>query len=89
MRAQHPEAHCKACAEACRRCAASPEMTGMPRLDRRQAHMNKPGSLLDELRTQYESARESTQEHADVEGFQAIDARLRKAFRWLEKAVTA
>jgi hypothetical protein len=50
--------------------------------------MNKPGSLLDELRTQYESARESTQEHADVEGFQAIDARLRKAFRWLEKAVT-
>ena len=50
--------------------------------------MNKPGSLLDELRTQYESARESTQEHADVEGFQAIDTRLRKAFRWLEKAVT-
>jgi hypothetical protein len=50
--------------------------------------MNKPGSLLDELRTQYESARESTQAHADVEGFQAIDARLRKAFRWLEKAVT-
>ena len=50
--------------------------------------MNKPGSLLDELRTQYESARESTQEHANVESFQAIDARLRKAFRWLEKAVT-
>lgn len=50
--------------------------------------MNKPGSLLDELRTQYESARESTQSNADVEGFQAIDARLRKAFRWLEKAVT-
>src|SRR5438128_8756232 len=50
--------------------------------------MNKAGSLLDELRTQYESARESTQEHADVESFQAIDARLRKAFRWLEKAVT-
>lgn len=50
--------------------------------------MNKPASLLDELRTQYESARETTQAHADVEGFQAIDARLRKAFRWLEKAVT-
>jgi hypothetical protein len=50
--------------------------------------MNKPASLLDELRTQYEAARQSTQEHADVEGFQAIDARLRKAFRWLEKAVT-
>jgi hypothetical protein len=45
-------------------------------------------SLLDELRTQYEAARQSTQEHADVESFQAIDARLRKAFRWLEKAIT-
>ena len=45
-------------------------------------------SLLDELRTQYEEARESTHEHADVEGFQELDARLRKAFRWLEKAVT-
>ncbi len=50
--------------------------------------MDKPGSLLDELRTQYEAGRESTDEHADVESFQAIDARLRKAFRWLEKAVT-
>jgi hypothetical protein len=48
---------------------------------------NQP-SLLDELRTQYEAARQSTQEHADVESFQAIDARLRKAFRWLEKAIT-
>src|SRR5216110_1763450 len=50
--------------------------------------MNKPGSLLDELRTQYEAARESADEHADVESFQAIDARMRKGFRWLEKAVT-
>jgi len=49
--------------------------------------MNKP-TLLDDLRTQYEAARQSTQEHADVESFQAIDARLRKAFRWLEKAIT-
>ena len=48
---------------------------------------NQP-SLLDELRTQYEAARQSTHEHADVETFQAIDARLRKAFRWLEKAIT-
>lgn len=48
---------------------------------------NQP-SLLDELRTQYEAARQSTHEHADVESFQAIDARLRKAFRWLEKAIT-
>jgi hypothetical protein len=45
-------------------------------------------SLLDELRTQYETARQSTHERADVETFQAIDARLRKAFRWLEKAIT-
>jgi hypothetical protein len=50
--------------------------------------MEKPGSLLDELRTQYEAARDSSASHADVEGFQAIDARMRKAFRWLEKAVT-
>ena len=50
--------------------------------------MNKPVSLLDELRTQYETARASTHDHADVEGYQAIDARLRKAFRWLEKAIT-
>ncbi len=50
--------------------------------------MNKPGALLDELRAQYEAARESADMHADVESFQAIDARLRKAFRWLEKAVT-
>jgi len=50
--------------------------------------MNKPGSLLDELRTQYEAARESADEHGDVESFQAIDARMRKGFRWLEKAVT-
>ena len=48
---------------------------------------NQP-SLLDELRTQYEAARQSTHEHADVEGFQAINARLRKAFRWLDKAIT-
>jgi hypothetical protein len=50
--------------------------------------MNKPTSLLDELRTQYEAARESTHENTNVESFHAIDARLRKVFRWLEKAVT-
>jgi len=50
--------------------------------------MDKPRSLLDQLRVQYEAAHESTDEHTDVESFQAIDARLRKAFRWLEKAVT-
>ena len=50
--------------------------------------MPQQASLLDELRTQYETARQSTHEHADVEGFQEIDARLRKAFRWLEKAIS-
>ncbi len=50
--------------------------------------MNKPGSLLDELRVRYEALPESTDDHGDVESFQAIDARLREAFRWLEKAIT-
>src|SRR3981081_3911532 len=44
-------------------------------------------SLLDELRTQYETARQSVPDHGEVEGFQELDARMRKAFRWLEKAV--
>jgi hypothetical protein len=50
--------------------------------------MNKSASLLDELRAQYEAARPSTPEPTNVETFEAINARLRKAFRWLEKAVT-
>jgi hypothetical protein len=45
-------------------------------------------SLLEELRHQYETARKSVVEHSDVEGFREIDVRMRKAFRWLEKAVT-
>ena len=49
--------------------------------------MHKPGSLLDELRVRYEALPESIDDHGDVEAFQAIDARLRKAFRWLEKAI--
>ena len=44
-------------------------------------------SLLDELRTQYEAARRSQHQESDVPEFQAIDAQLRKAFRWLEKAI--
>ena len=50
--------------------------------------MNRPASLLDDLRVQYEAASPSVTEQADVETFEAIDARLRKAFRWLEKAIT-
>lgn len=46
------------------------------------------GSLLAELRAQYEAAHESADDHGDVEGYEAIDKRLRKAFRWLEQAVT-
>ena len=50
--------------------------------------MNTRVSLLDELRTQYEAVHEPADDRGDVETFQAIDARLRKAFRWLEKAIT-
>src|SRR5439155_11758721 len=49
--------------------------------------MSDRPSLLDELRAQYEAARQSPHEHADVPGFQEIDAQLRKSFRWLEKAI--
>jgi len=45
-------------------------------------------SLLEKLRTAYETARQETGQRANIEGFQAIDARLRKAFRWLEKAIS-
>ena len=44
-------------------------------------------SFLEELRAQYEAARKSPHEHADVPGFQEIDAQMRKSFRWLEKAI--
>ena len=48
----------------------------------------KRGLLLDELRVRYEAVQEPPDDRADVESFQAIDARLREAFRWLEKAIT-
>ena len=44
-------------------------------------------SLLDELRIQYEAAHEPADDADDVESFEAIDVRMRKAFRWLEKAI--
>jgi len=50
--------------------------------------MNHAASLLDELRLGYEAIQASSDDHANVESFQAIDARLREAFRWLEKAIT-
>src|SRR5215831_16525159 len=49
--------------------------------------MPEPVSLMEELRAQYEAARVSPHEHADVPGFQEIDAQLRKAYRWLEKVI--
>ena len=35
--------------------------------------MNKRGSLLDELRVRYEEVQEPTDDHGDVESFEAID----------------
>jgi hypothetical protein len=49
--------------------------------------INQRGSLLDELRIQYEAVHEPADDRGDVESFQAIDARLRQMFRWLEKAI--
>jgi len=54
----------------------------------REGEMNRHDSLLDELRVRYEALPESTDDPCDVESFQAIDARLRDAFRWLEKAIS-
>jgi len=54
----------------------------------RGSTMNRRGSLLDELRSQYEAVHEPADDRGDVESFQAIDVRLRKAFRWLEQAIT-
>ena len=52
------------------------------------AATNDRGALLNKLRAQYEAVHESPDDHGDVEGFEAIDKRLRKAFRWLEQAIT-
>ncbi|HEY2815669.1 MAG TPA: hypothetical protein VGK44_00905 [Casimicrobiaceae bacterium] len=43
--------------------------------------MSDAPSLLDELRVQYEAARQSQHGHADVPGFEEINGQLRKAFR--------
>ena len=45
-------------------------------------------SLLGELRARYEAANQAADEKGDVERFEAIDKRMRKAFRWLEQALT-
>ena len=43
-------------------------------------------SILDELRTQYEASRSHPAAAADVEGFEALNTRMRNAYAWLEKA---
>jgi hypothetical protein len=48
--------------------------------------MSTSPSILDELRSQYEAARTSEHTHSDVEGFEQINARLRRAYAWLDKA---
>ena len=50
--------------------------------------MSTSPSILDELRTQYEAARTSQHPHSDVEGYEQINARMRKAYAWLDKAVS-
>lgn len=45
-------------------------------------------SLLAELREQYEAAHSLPEHDGYVEGYEAIDKRLRTAFHWLEQAVT-
>jgi hypothetical protein len=48
--------------------------------------MSPSPSILDELRTQYEAVRVSHHDHSEVEGYEQINARLRKAYAWLDKA---
>ena len=48
--------------------------------------MSTSPSILDELRSQYESARTSTHTHRDVEGYEKINERMHKAYTWLDKA---
>jgi hypothetical protein len=45
-------------------------------------------SFLDQLRNEYETVQRSRHDEVDVEGFDVIDARMSKSFRWLEKAVS-
>lgn len=49
--------------------------------------MSERGSLLDELRREYEVARVATN-GSMVADFESIDKRMRAAFRWLEQAIT-
>jgi hypothetical protein len=46
------------------------------------------GSLLEELRLQYEAVHDDPVDRRAAESLEAIDVRMRRAFRWLERAVT-
>ena len=48
--------------------------------------MSTPVSMFDELRSQYETARTAAKPRDDVEGFEAINKRMRHAYAWLDKA---
>jgi hypothetical protein len=50
--------------------------------------MAEKTSFLDALRNEYETVQHSPNAHGAVEECNVIDARMRKCFRWLEKAVT-
>jgi hypothetical protein len=50
--------------------------------------MTKRRSLLDELHVPYEAVHESADDRGDAESFEAMDARMRTAFRGLEQAIT-
>ncbi len=48
--------------------------------------MSTSPSILEELRSQYETSRTSDHAHTDVEGYEKINARLRNAYKWLDQA---
>jgi hypothetical protein len=50
--------------------------------------MTDKSSFLDALRDEYETVQHVPSGHGAVEAFNVIDARMRKSFKWLEKAVT-
>jgi hypothetical protein len=50
--------------------------------------MTDKSSFLDALRDEYETVQHVPSGHGAVEEFNVIDARMRKSYKWLEKAVT-
>jgi hypothetical protein len=50
--------------------------------------MAQNSSFLDVLRSEYETVQHTPTASMAVEDYKVIDARMRKSFRWLEKAVT-